>query len=80
MLSEDHQHQDPTTEEPKGRALNFTMNNTGNVLSNSSYGTSDLSDVTIDEDEEEEQSNPRILAPKEAILSNLTALPRGMTS
>lgn len=56
-------------ETPKGRALNFTLaeNTTGNVLSSNSTndGDSDLSDVTIgDEERDEDMSHAKILVPK----------------
>lgn len=62
----------PILEEPKGRALNFSMDehHVGNILSNSSakhhdHDDIDLSDVTIgDEDEDMEMLTAKILAPK----------------
>lgn len=61
----------PTLEEPKGRALNFSMeeHHVGNILSNSSakhleHDDIDLSDVTIgDDDEDMEMLTSKILAP-----------------
>lgn len=58
-----------STDEPKGRALNFTMEEqtVGNVLSQNAthdeFG--DLSDVSIDnDDEDDEMLSGKILAPK----------------
>jgi hypothetical protein len=67
MLAEDQM-----GEEPKGRALNFTMDEpgAGNVLSGNSTARDelgDLSDVTINEDEdvdEHEMQAERILTSK----------------
>lgn len=61
----------PSLEEPKGRALNFSMDehHVGNVLSNSTarhheHDDIDLSDVTIgDDDEDMEMLTSKILAP-----------------
>lgn len=61
----------PTPDEPKGRALNFSMDEhqVGNVLSNVSVGHHqhddiDLSDVTIgDDDADMEMLTSKILAP-----------------
>lgn len=60
----------PTLEEPKGRALNFSMDehHVGNILSNSTGShqmqEDDLSDVTIgDDDEDMEMLTSKILAP-----------------
>lgn len=61
----------PTMEEPKGRALNFSLDehHVENVLSNSTmtqhhdHGDIDLSDVTIgDDDEDMEKLSSKILA------------------
>ncbi|XP_030763341.1 putative epidermal cell surface receptor isoform X2 [Sitophilus oryzae] len=62
-----------TTLEPKGRALNFTIDENHNKLSNSSNDEFDLSDVTITDDDEEptsrldEMLHPRILTPSKEI-------------
>lgn len=61
----------PTFEEPKGRALNFSVgeHHTENVLSNTTtkhgdHDGLDLSDVTIGEDDEDmEMLTSKILAP-----------------
>lgn len=65
-----------TVDEPKGRALNFSMDehHVGNILSNSSadhhhhhtdHDDFDLSDVTIgDDDEDMDMLTSKILAPK----------------
>lgn len=72
-------------EEPKGRALNFTVNEStsGNILS--SNGTAhdefgDLSDVTINEDEDDhEMQTERISTPKVTGHNNVTnSTVRGM--
>ena len=75
MLAEDQM-----SDEPRGRALNFTMKdpNSENVLSSNTtthdeFG--DLSDVSINEDEDEDEHSmqtERILTPKVTGHNNVT--------
>ncbi|KAJ8953042.1 hypothetical protein NQ314_007417 [Rhamnusium bicolor] len=64
-----------SADEPKGRALNFTIEeeNRDNILSNSSrhHNDFDLSDVTIHDDDFDMDYNSKILGPKSQ-LHNLT--------
>ncbi|CAH1181924.1 unnamed protein product [Phyllotreta striolata] len=70
-------------EEPKGRALNFTMSKHDgeNVLHNASSIDTDLSDVTINDDDNFDMDvvQPKILAPKTELknVSNAGACQQG---